>query len=361
MILLNQFDQLAARLAKLYSTGSAPAFGWLYQEFENLKRPRWSEDRDVHEFGICAERAMDRIGLDVMLLRPDQTTTPLITRKDLEKAFDSGWCQPWIWIDVYLGRRRQWIEKVGVEWLLNEQSSQLKSSVELFSERASKFATLASLAVLHGYDNDARMFVQEAASNLISYSDHKDMLLFDCLEIVEACHTAGVAPAKEWLLELATPIAYVRDFTDGDETGGLPEEFGEVLSKVAPELVPHYYEWLCNEEEYSDAISVFHSYIKTADLSDELNRALAKTSIDEVSLSILAERSIKGDAKAKAVLATLDGYLGSTPKVTSKTAQDQRPTSGEPESQREALPNPDGYPPNRLHDYLDEAAKGKPL
>jgi len=58
---------------------------------------------------------MDRIGLDVMLLRPDQTTTPLITRKDLEKAFDSGWCQPWIWIDVYLGRRRQWIEKVGVE------------------------------------------------------------------------------------------------------------------------------------------------------------------------------------------------------------------------------------------------------
>jgi len=357
---LRQLDAIASELAPLLLSGDAPSFGWFYGQVKRFDKPTWPKDRDVYEYAISAQRAIDHIGLDIMILAKAVGKNLEIVREDLELAFSSSYCHPWDWMDVYVARRRKSLVEETLEWLLQEQAESLGRSIELFSGRASKYTTLASLAALHGLGTAAGYYIREAASNLISYGDHKDVLLFGALEIVETCHKANLPEARQWLLQLAPAIARVENFTDGDETGSLPRVLADVLAEVAPDLLPPYYEWLCGGEDYYDALSAFHAFLRTADLSDEINQALARTALDDESLAILVERVMEEGPGAKAALLSMCQLLGqkSIDRIKAKKVPDK--PIAEDRTFEEGLPRPGDYPPDRLVDYLS-AAEGSYL
>ena len=349
---LYRLNAIASDLAQLLLTNSPNSFGWFYDQLKSLRRPSFPEDRQVYQYGQYAEQATNRIALDIMILYMALGKTSEITKDDLEVAFAADYCHPWIWMDAYVARRRKWLSEKALKWLLQEQAARLASSIEPFSERASHFSALASLAALHGLRKEASHYVREAALNLISYGDHKDILLFGALEVVQACHRVNLTEARQWLLRLVPAIANVGDFTDGDETRHLPRELGDVLAEVAIDLLPAYYQWLCMKEEYDDALNAFHSFLRTSDLSVEINQALAKTAIDEESLVILAERTEKGDQGAKTVLSSLTELLGVNAVDKAKSKKSKKELTTDYKSYEESLPLPCDFPPNRFIDYL---------
>lgn len=345
-------NAMVSDLAQLLLSNSPASLGWLYRQVRTFAWPRWPEERDACEYALCARKAMNEISLDVLILGNALGQKPEITTEGLEIAFTSGYCDPWDWMDAYVGRRRRWLNHETVGWLLHRQAGHLSSSIQGFSERAAKYSTLASVATLHGLLAEAKSHVRQAASNLISHGDHKDIVLFGALDLVKACSKEYPGEARQWLLGLATPIASVMRFTDGDETSHLPGELADVLSEVAPDLLPRYYEWLCEEEEYSDALKAFHSFLKRADLSDQVSQALAKTGVDDESLSILAKRGEEGNQGAEEVLSSLTGLLGQRT-LERVRADDEEP--GQPQYQtsgKEEPPSSADYPPDRLSDYL---------
>lgn len=352
---LYRLNAIAFDLAQLLLSDSPPSFGWFYEQLNGFQRPSWPEERDVHRYAICAERAIDHIALDVLILDTALGKTPEIVKDDLELAFTSGYCHRWVWMNVHVARRHKWLNRQALKWLLQEQGTQLASSIEQFSERASKHSTLASLAALYGLKSNARLCLREAASNLFSYGDHKDVLLYGALEVVQACHRANLPQARQWLLQLGPLIAKVGDFTDGDETGHLPRELADVLTEVAPDLLPAYYQWLFREEDYYDALSAFHSSLRIADLSAEINKALAKTAVDDESLAILVERSEKGDQGAQTALSSLVDLLGQRAVNRVKLKKSEDKSRGKYESYEESLPPPADFPPDHLIDYLSAA------
>ena len=349
---LHRLNTIAYNLAQLFLSNSPPAFSWFYEQIKSFAKPSWPEDRDVYEYGHCAERAVNHIVLDIIVLGAALEKRPEIGKNDLELAFASDYCHQGIWIDTYVACRRKWLTEEAVKWLLQEQATQLASSIKQFFERASNYSTLASLATLHGHKTEAQFYVCEAASNLISYGDHKDILLYEALEVVEICHKINLPEARQWLLQLAPAIAKVSDFTDGDETNHLPQELADVLAEVAPDLLPGYYQWLCAEEDYYNALSVFHSFLKTADLSAEINQALARTAVDEKSLIILAERAEKGDQWAKTALSSLTALGGQSILNRTKTKEKQDGLKNDHRFSEESLLSPANFPPDRLKDYL---------
>lgn len=351
---IHKLNSIADKLAKVLTSESAFSYNWFYEQVSDIKKPTWPEEREIHGYGVSAAQALTRISLDVIILLKALRKNFKITKDEFEAALSSDYCHPWdFWLDEYLERKQQWLTQEAVQWFLQYQIDYLANLIEPFNERATKYAKLASLATLHDLVNEAKFFIQETASNLISFGEHKDMLLWHILNNVQACNRAKIPEAKQWLLQLAPLIAEVENFTDGDETGGLPRELANVLVDVAPDLLPIYYQWLCSKEEYYDALSVFHTFLINADLSSKINQAIAKTALDEESLLILESRAESGEQEAELVLRSILNFMGNNALTKAKSKNSQLASSSSQSGlESKPLPSPDNFPPDKLKDYL---------
>lgn len=356
--LMCRLDMIAKELSDLFSSNTPPSFGWFFSKISDIRKLTFKDDREFYQYSIAAGRAIDKIGLDIFTLSIFQNEPILISRSDLELALESNLFDEWRWIDNYISKRRQWIEIGASEWLARRQKLQLDNSVMSFSERASKYATIASLAALHDLKEEAKESIYNAAANLISYGWHKDIILYYLLTSIEKCHSAGIGNVRQWALELSPLVANIRDFTDGDETSDSPRILADLIAKVDPDLLIDYYRWLCENEEYYDALSAFHSFLRVADLSNNINQAIAKTAIDDESILILDERANSGDISARTTLLTIMDLFGNETKNFIKTATSSNESLNSNGFIEPKLPSPQDFPPDKLADYLLIAGSG---
>lgn len=348
---LQWLDSATGKIAESLREGQSPSFGLLYGELKNFDDPSKSEPYDTEAMGLRngVVRAVKHFALDLLSAAVAAEDKAEISRADLEIAFASGYCYWDDWMNEYVARSRLWLTGEAVSWLLQSQTERLATTVEQFPERASTYSTLASVAALHGREAEARQLINDAAANTVAHGNHKDTLFFHVLHAVRACHLAGIIEAREWLLRLATPIAHIEEFTDGDETGHLPRELAEVLLEIAPDLLPSYYTWLCDREDAYDALHAFHSFIKTADLSSPINRAVAATAVDGGSLKLLIERA-KEDSGAQATLDSVRELLGE--KGFEKSLREEPRSNTNSFERKPSLAAPHDYQPENFEEYL---------
>lgn len=346
---LIKLDDIASSMSKLLLHKDNVEYRSVYKHFDGFKRPVWPDDRDFHDYGFAAERALYQISFDLMIIGGCKK----IVKTDIADVFGSNFCHPWSWIEAYIDRQRCYMDDNCFTLFLEQQVSQIRNTIEPFNERASHFAKLATLAAIHGRHDIAKKYVSHAATNLLTHGEHKDTIIFHVLDIIQACDESGILCAKEWLLKIAPVISSVKDFTDGDETNHLPIRLAEVISTVMPEALPRYYMWLSREEEYYNALSVFHVFIQTADLSNRVNQALAKTAVDNRSIEILSERANNGDHNAQNILENISEFLGGVEVLAEKDENESATTSGY--HQENELPDPANYPPENLQEYFKES------
>lgn len=344
-------ESVAEELAELLKAGSSPSFRWLYDQFAGLARPRWPEDRDVHKYGSCAVNVIGRLAFEIVYLNADRGARE-IGRDDLEAACQSPYLVPVLWKKIYLDERNPLLDGAAVDWLLAASEAELQSSISEFNERAEEYSVLAGIAALHNRTDQAKHLIHRTADNILTYGHHKDVLLFGLLDAIEACYKAGVPEARTWLISLAPVIANVDQFTDGDETGHLPAQLGAVLVRTAPDLAPSYHKWLIGKEEYHDAFSVIHSFVRYADLTDPISKAVASTAIDDDSIIIMVDRAAGGDPHAEAVVSGLKARLGHSDESIARVraSLDRSSGNGLPEK---VFPPPDDFPPGMMRQYIE--------
>lgn len=345
---------IASDLAKHLLSRSMPSLGWFYEGLQQLDVPEWREDRDGFEYYRSAALALSRIVMDVLILGKLVGVKNEITKNDLLVAFDSKYCFGMQWVEVYVARRRALLTDEAVKWVFVNMDTTAKGETKPFSERASEYSTLASIAALHNLRSDVERYIKKAASNLLSYGDHKDSRLYFIMKTLQACHMANVPECRKLLLQLVAPILNVETFTDGSDMGDLPSKFADVVYDLAPDLLPLYYEWLNDQERYYDAQGAFHVFVQKADLSKHVNQALARTAIDDYSINILSERVKKGDDDAKAALKSILRLVGRV--SGKKESEDDVSTEGIfrlPEvTSEKPLPDPAKFSPDQASDYI---------
>lgn len=352
---LSQFlwrlNEIADETRSLLQNGKAFALSLLYKRLKELPRLKWSEERDAYFIGFSTalEQAVRSIGLDLLSISGPRDNGPRITIEDLQAAFHSGYCYTQKWLTDYVDRRRAWLDESAVRWLIREQAEDLGTSIEEFPTRASRFILLASVATLHSLENEARANINLAAENLVAHGNHKDILFFGVIDSIKACHNAGIVEARDWLLNLAPAVAHIKEYTDTDETGDVPRRMADALAEVAPDLLPAYHRWLTESEEYYDALYAFRTFVRTADLKNPYNLAVVKTSVDENSLRVLSERAEGGNIEAASALQSLSDLLGYEALTIASSKETQSST---PSSEKQPIPFPKDYPPERFNDYL---------
>jgi hypothetical protein len=354
---LCHLDGVARDTAAALRAGHPLALGEVYASVSAFARPEFLGNRNIGEFqyGVAAARAVMVISFDLLPLQAGGAAA--ITRQDVEKMFDSEYCFHDRWISQYVASRRRWLNDDALEWVLAQGEQALAASIGEFPERAERYAWLAALAASHGRRGRAEELVTRAAGNLLARGYHKDMILGDVLHSIRACRsglTAGGSdpggPAAAWIGRLAPPIARITEFTDGDETGNLPKWLADAIAEVAPELLPAYYLWLADGEEYGRAEHAFEVFVRTADLTNPVVLSIAQTATDDACVRALAARSREGNPQATEALSALTAVMG-------LVAADEPPASirsggSAPLAERPKLPPPEQYPPEKFADFL---------
>jgi hypothetical protein len=355
---LQWLDEAAGKVAESLRAGQPPPFSLLYRELKSFDDPSKSEAYNTEAMGLrnSIVRAVKHFALDLLSAAVAMDDKVEVSKDDLEIAFASGYCYWDDWMNEYVSRRRVWLSEEAVSWLLESQAERLATTIEQFPERASTYSTLASLAALHRCEEETRQFIRDAGANLVTHGNHKDVLFFHVLHAIVACYNAGIPEARGWLLRIATPIAHVEEFTDGDETGHLPRELAEVLLEIAHDLFPSYYAWLCDREEAYDALHAFHSFIEAADFSSPVNRAVAATAIDGGSLKVLSGRAREDDG-ARSALDFVQELLGE--KGIEKSLHEEERSTNDSFERKPSPVSPSEYQPEDFEGFLAALEAGE--
>ncbi len=359
--ILALLDAAAHDIATALSERRPSGPSLIFRHFEGIARPRFSTDREHTDLGDGLCSALREIAMDLMAISRGISGQAAIGELDLDLAFATDYCNPWAFIGSYVDAERQWMPDDVAASLLKRMEGDLANSIADFPTRALRFAKLARLACRHGFEDDARRLVGKAAEDTIAYGEHKDLLLDSVVEVLKACHQAGVGESEKLLVQLAPVVAAVEDFTDGDETSHLQGMFGEALCIISPERIPAYYRWLCDQERYNDAETVFGAFLSSADLTHDLHQALARTAVDARSLHILSKRAARGDPGAGEALGALEDVLGPLNLQAASSAVEER-AAPQWESRTHGRPGADpiSFPPPQLEQFLEASGSMTP-
>ncbi len=359
--LLLRLNAISQQLANFLTESASFDLGWFYDQLSEIPRPEFGPREEDWDWGRAASFAANRLGLELSELFQVRAAKAVVRQADLEKATRSGYCNIGDWLRELVNNRRPLLTTEALEWLLAREAKELGETIAEFRDRAEHCATIAAVCGLHRAQDKARNFIRRAADNLIAHTGHKDMLLFQPLEAIQICSRlpkqTPVPDVRKWLFQLAPAIAQVEKFTDRDETGHLPREMAEVLADVAPDILPVYYAWLLDNEEYYDALHAFRTFVNTADLTNPFNRAVAQTAVDRKASEILVRRADGGDSQARVVIRSLAAVFGD--EILKPIPEKYRSSSTISDGlESTPAPDPSCFPPDKFAEYL-AAAEGR--
>ena len=302
-------NEAAKELSRLITSASPVSFDWLYRTVDILRRPAWPDDRIDSVFGDCAEVALHKITLDIFPIISLYRKTHKIDKQELENAFATQYCNPWTLFDALIYIKRGWLSQEALDWINSDLVQKLSRLIQPFSNRALNYSRLAAVFAVHQKNDDAKIFVEKTAENLLAYGYHKDLTFALILDSLKLCYSENIKETREWLLEIVPAVLAIKEYTDGDETKFLPGELGTIICKYEPELLSSYYNSLILQEDYGTTSELIHEFLENSNLNDPINKAIAETAIDNKSLLIIENRSHKEES-AKNVLTLIIGLLG---------------------------------------------------
>jgi hypothetical protein len=304
-VFIERCESAARSLAAHFESRIPVAYGWMFEQFLDITGPERNADRMGHGLAIGARRMLLRASFDLLSLQTS-LRRPSIEKRDVEAAQSAGLFQLQMWVEYAISVRRAWLSSEALNHVLSAVRIELGKNVDYFDSRAEACTLAARLAAQHGASDIAACWVREAWSNLLSYGYHKDMLWDQCLESVGHLEAGGRGDAVASLIAMMAPaIAEVGKYTDGDETGYLPVDFGRLIAKVNFRWFVGYHEWLCRRTDYYHAESLFAEVIPDVDLGNPFLRALAETTVERLGLSRLSLRAKAGDKHAEECLRSI--------------------------------------------------------
>lgn len=340
------------------SRGDAPDPTAPVNALASMPVPSWTRDRSGAEYLPSVREALRDIWADLTVLaavmgrRPADATT-------WRTLFESRFVLWPEWLETVVSLAQENPSAVSPQEMdatLSELTEAAVSLRDVFPERSRRLAIVSLVQAVLTLDSDEARIL--AADNLVTYGEHKDVLLFSALEAVTACYRAGSEKAADWIRKLAPVVDAVEFLTDGDETGALPGELGGCLVQTETSWIPSYYRHLIERREYVAAEDTLRALAQHGDTSIPWVADLLSTVTDPGTIQLLRERADRGDPGARAVIGDIAIVLGWPYEKT-----DFEPVRDEPErsGRRASAPiNPENYPPDLLARYLEEISQATP-
>lgn len=185
----------------------------------------------------------------------------------------------------------------------------LENELIPFKDKTELMANLAILASEHNQHDSLKILLFKSAENIISYGNHKDMLLYDILLGIQKCGDAGSDQLKNYLRTISPFIYHIKKLTDGDETGGFIYDFSEQLATHDPEILYKFYFQACKKREYYLSENLFGDVLHTLDFTKQMDSAIGNTAVGDGPYSEL-EKLSANNPSAASIINNIQASLG---------------------------------------------------
>lgn len=285
------------------------SFEPLLHEVSQVAALKWPDDRPELELQHGMKLAFRKVIEFIRMCMIAKDGKVLLTQSDLVSLTSSAYFDDYSLIQYLLSAEAARIEIDAVEWLVSEQLETWKRQITTFSERSERYAQLTRICRLHRCNSSAKVLLSLTADNLVAYGYHKDMLWYEILKVIDACHKAGSSKAAAWIEDIATHIEYVCDYTDGDETDSIDDEMAEMLAYINPAAIQARYISSSKAEDFYNAEQSFECVLQSYEFVSDFEQAVGKTAVDRSSRYEL-KKSFESKPGALKALESLNSYFG---------------------------------------------------
>ncbi len=284
----------------------------LFKQFKDIQELRWPEDRSSLNLQFAFSDSLSLIFDDLKLIKIFLENKASINDKEYNLMTD----KPFLFnkdalLEITLNSNISILDSEVFKKIKDENIKLLEKSINYFPERASQYAKIAKLIRLYENEESSRPFLKKATDNLLGHGYHKDMYLFDVIDAIGFCAEAGMSNDKitSWISRIIPLVEHVGDYTDGDETHGLPFKLAELLAKQDKNLLYKDLFWATKKEDLYHAEKLFKILINSFTYSNELEISIACTALDRESFSLLKQQA-QSNSGAKKALESIERYLG---------------------------------------------------
>lgn len=341
-----------------------PTLGEFYDSL-NLQPPVSRNITDFRfETGI--RLALRDVAVDLCIIAKGLDAHALIDSSDIESVLESPFWLDELWLDAFSERLIPLHTPGAVQTVIDRVGVDLDAVPTEFHERTSTAIKLGLFASNHGLKELARRELSRAVSCLLGYGSHKDLFALEVLISLDLLAKQGVPEARGAILELAGEFEAITEYTDGDETDYVREEYYRSIIQHFPERVAACYAHLIRDGEWRYAQALAIAFSENDEVQSRFGQALLETYISPSEVRSLRKGSSAVRPYTKSALEVVETRIGLN---TFRSEEGDESRLGNFDSPigitqsnegEESLPNPKDFPPGMLMDLL-EVARGRGL
>ena len=317
----------------------------IFAELSKVPPLKHPGDRKLYHLQIALRAAIQEILQAAVIIEKTLSSPALHDHELLLRDVPSQYFTQSDCLQFCLSQPEPWLTDESAQQLIDAEVRQLRERIDTSSDRTNHLLNLAQFARLHGFLDRCISLRRQVAENFLGYSYHKDMYLYDVMNMLRISHRSGSARGEAWIRRLAPIVAKVREFTDGDETSQFPEYLGDIMAEISPTLLRGYYYHAAQNEHLYLAQKLFASYLQTAPFRSAEEVALGSTAIDEAGLTML--RKLAQDSHgARECLRRIEAQFGSTQFPERSGTTPYTPTE-------HSLPQPQDVTPEALSSFVE--------
>ncbi len=309
---LVELIDLAATAADASKAGEKIGWCWIYDNASTPEPPKnryeTNERWVVEKRSVASVFQLIAVGLEFLVHRSR------VEADDLRRAAK---CEIWNWsscVRLLCEQYHASLTHEALGYCVDAATTELRDAAIDLSERALRYSMIAELESLRG--QDARADTIDSSAHLaarcaLGHGYHKDISLFETLEMIRSAESVSSEVQIEWLKGLwGVMTAVSTELTDGDETKHLPYSYAEALLAVDrryfPALASH---WL-GKRDFFEFENVGTVYASLGSIDSPSEIALGSTLVDANALSALESRANAGHRGARLVYEGILSYFG---------------------------------------------------
>lgn len=286
----------SSRIAKTLKEGGKFEISDLYESFDLLEQPdKFLMGYQIEAVLFNIRKSLVKITVHLNILCNSIDTFSNLDKDKLEIVSKSAWWDSRIFFDI---SSKNAIYNFPKDSIVQEFTKLFNTEIlrrDNTATLAHDSLDLAKLATNLGLYDEARMFLERSALNIVGYGHRKDITLHEVFEAIQECSDSNFPQVSDWVKRVTTFTTDVFDFSER-EIRHIPGWFTKLLAKHNPERLVDEFDYHLSEENWHRTYLILENFVKSFPLSTQPEHSFLRCMTTFDAMTALDERSKDNDA-----------------------------------------------------------------
>jgi hypothetical protein len=289
------FHYASSRIAKNLKEGGKFEMSDLYELFDLLEQPdKFLMGYEIDAVLFNIRKSLVKIAVHLNILCNSIDAFSNLDKGQLDTISKSTWWDSMAFFDI---SSKNAIFNFPKDSIAQEFTKLFNAEIlrrDDTATLANDSLDLAKLATSLGLYNEAKMFLERTALNIVGYGHRKDITFHEVFKAIQECSDSNCPQVSDWLKRVTTFTTDVFDFSER-EIRHIPGWFTKLLAKHNPERLVDEFDHHLSEENWHRTHLILENFVKSFPLSTQPEHSFLRCMTTFDVITALDERSKDND------------------------------------------------------------------